>query len=229
MGTIWMTELLRKIASKFGMSVQISNANGDAHNGADILIANHSQLPLEALRNYVGSHLIRDPRDAVISGYFYHLWTNESWAHQPDPQYGNVSYQQFLKMQNQEDGITAEIQRFSTYIRHYRLMEWDYNNPRILEIKYESLIADEPKVFTELFQHYGFSDDAVAQSLKLAESVSFKNIAKRNQGETKTGVHLRSGKPNQWVELLNSDHRDMIKSEWGELLWKMGYETNHDW
>jgi len=224
-----MTNLLRSIASKFGMSLQISNSNGDSHNNADILIANHSQLPLTPLGDYVGSHLIRDPRDAVVSGYYYHLWTNESWAHEPQPTYDGLSYQQFLKQQNLEDGITAEIERFTTYIQHYRLMEWNYDNPRILEIKYESLIRNERRIFAELFQHYGFSETAVAQSLELAESVSFKNIAKRNRGEAKQGVHLRSGKPNQWVELLNVYHRDKIKSEWGDLLLKMGYETSHEW
>ncbi len=229
MGTIWMTKLFRKIASLYQLSLQISNNNGDIHNGSDILIANHSQLSLHQLKNYVGSHLIRDPRDAIVSGYFYHLWTNEAWAQEPQEIYGGQSYQQHLKGLTQEDGLVAEIERFRTYIRDYRLMEWDYQNPRIYEVKYESLIADEQQVFEKMFRHFGFHETAIRKCLKLAKTVSFANVAKRDPGQTKTGSHLRSGRPNQWVDVLNDQHRELIKSLWGDLIIRMGYEVNNDW
>ena len=229
MGTIWLTQLLRGIASKFDMTLEISNNNGDRHNGSDILIANHSQLCLEDLGDYVGSHMIRDPRDAVVSAYYYHLWTDEAWVHQKSEQYGGRSYQEFLNGMNEEEGLAEEIRRFETYIQHYRLQEWDYQNPRILEIRYESLIADEQTEFRKLFEHYGFSESAIKDSLELAESLSFKNVAKRKLGAKKSKSHLRSGKPNQWVEILNSSHRQLVKSLWGDLLIQMGYENDLNW
>ena len=224
-----MTKLLRKIASRFDMSLQISKNHADRHNGANILIANHSQLPLDQLGDYVGSHLIRDPRDAVVSGYFYHLWTNEVWAHQPNENYGGKSYQQHLKGVSQEDGLTSEIERFSTYVRNYRLNEWNYKNPRIFEVKYESLIADEQAIFESMFKHYGFNESAITESLILAKRLSFKNVAKRKLGHQQSGSHLRSGKPNQWVEVLSKKHCESIKTLWGDLLIHLGYEVDYDW
>ena len=122
MGTIWFTNLLRKIGESYGLSIQIGNRNDECHDGSDILIANHSQTDLSQLEDYVGTHLIRDPRDAIVSGYFYHLWTNEGWAHQPHDEYDGMSYQAFLKSQSQEEGLKAEIRRFAKYIQHYRML-----------------------------------------------------------------------------------------------------------
>jgi hypothetical protein len=31
---------------------------------------------------YRGTNIIRDPRDLLVSGYQYHLWTKEAWANQ---------------------------------------------------------------------------------------------------------------------------------------------------
>ena len=32
--------------------------------------------------------MIRDPRDVIVSGYFYHQWTDEPWANEPRPELG---------------------------------------------------------------------------------------------------------------------------------------------
>lgn len=37
---------------------------------------------------------VRDPRDVVVSGYFYHRTTKEPWVLQPRPEYRRKSYQE---------------------------------------------------------------------------------------------------------------------------------------
>ena len=217
--------VLEKVADQWNLSLQKSNEHGDSvEPDTDILFANHSHLDLELLDDFVGSHMIRDPRDCVVSGYFYHLWTEEAWARQPQDRFGGLSYQHQLKSLDQEDGLSEEIRTFAGYAKTYSLRNWNYDDDRILEIKYEDLLADEQTVFTKLFQHYGFTDKAVHQSIQLADQCSFEKISGRSVGQSKTQSHLRSGRPGEWKDVLSENHLRLIDEQFGDLIEQMGYE-----
>jgi hypothetical protein len=139
-----------------------------------------------------------------------------------------MSYQEYLKSLDRENGIIAEIERFAGFdFKH--MIEWNYNNPQIIEIKYEDIIQNEQKVFYEIFKHYGFSEKAIEVSLKIAERYSFKNVAKRNTGEINNKSHLRSGRSGEWKDYFNEHHKTFFKQVLGDALIKLGYETNNDW
>lgn len=230
MGTVWLHKIFTRLAHYYELNMQVSNANGESlRSETDILFANHSQTDLSELGDFVGSHMIRDPRDAIVSGYFFHLWTDEQWAHEARADLGGKSYQEHLNGLSQEEGIEAEIGRFETYIQHYRLDQWNYDDPRMFEIKYEKLIHDEASEFENLFRHYGFDKKAIRLGLDFAEQVSFKNVTQRKMGEESQRSHLRSGKPRQWVDILTPKHCELIKSRFGELLIRMGYEKDQQW
>lgn len=237
MGTVWLTRVLEAVAQRWRLTVQKSNLTDEPIvAAAAILVCNHSQhlsTELDPLRgNVVASHLIRDPRDAIVSGYFYHLWTNESWVHEPQTQFGGSSYQQHLKSIDQESGIAAEIERFGHYVHEYGLMEWNYHDPRVLELKYETLIADEQATFERLFRHYRFTSRAVTVATKLALQQSFSKATNRNLGQASPSSrpsHLRSGQPGEWKSVLSTEHCRQFKNTCGDLLIHMGYETNDDW
>ena len=148
MGTVWITRVLEGIARRFDLTVQKVNQRTEPLlPEANIVIANHSDLDLDSLGDFVGSHMIRDPRDAIVSGYFYHLWTTEAWAHEPKEQLDGQSIQQHLKSLNQSDGILFEISRFEEYSRNRGLLDWNFEDDRIIELKYEQLMEDEPACF----------------------------------------------------------------------------------
>jgi len=225
MGTVWLMRVLEKVAANWKLCLQKSNEHADAIlDDTDIIFANHSHLELESIGDFVGSHMIRDPRDCVVSGYFYHLWTDEQWAHQPQDRFDGLSYQQHLKSFNQEDGLAVEIATFAGYAKTYRLRDWNYDDERIFEIKYEDLLNNEQKTFTELFQHYGFSEPAVRKSVQLAEQCSFKKVSGRTVGQSQAKSHLRSGKPGEWEEVLSKDHLRLIDEKFGDVIEKMGYK-----
>jgi hypothetical protein len=58
-------------------------------------------------------HAIRDPLEAVLSGYEYHLKTTERWANLPDRyhRYNGSSYRQYLNSLSLGDGLQAELKR----------------------------------------------------------------------------------------------------------------------
>ena len=225
MGTVWLMRVLEKVADNWKLCMQKSNEHEDiVGSDTDIIFANHSHLDLDSFGDFIGSHMIRDPRDCVVSGYFYHLWTDEAWAHQPQQWYDGLSYQQHLKSLNQEDGLAAEISTFAGYAKTYRLRDWNYDDDRIFEIKYEELLADEQKTFTKLFQHYGFSETAVNKSVQLASQCSFKKVSGRQVGQSQAKSHLRSGRPGEWKEVLSENHLRLIEEQFGNLIEQMGYE-----
>ena len=230
MGTVWITRVLESIGNKYGLSVQKVKRNTEQLlPGTDIVIASHSDMKLERIGDFVGSHMTRDPRDAIVSGYFYHLWTNEAWAHQPQEELDGQSFQQPLPSLGQEEGILSEIRRFQLYTQNRNLLDWNFDDERILEIKYEDLIENEEAGFRRMFRHYGFVDSAVETCLELARQFSFSKIAQRGVGQTSNNRHLRSGKPGQWRELFSDVHVEAVKSQFGELLIRWGYEENQDW
>ena len=62
--------------------------------------------------------MIRDPRDCVVSGYFYHLWTNEAWAHQPQDLFNGLSYQQHLNRSARKMGWRRRSARLPDMRKH---------------------------------------------------------------------------------------------------------------
>jgi hypothetical protein len=139
-----------------------------------------------------------------------------------------MSYKQYLNSLSKKEGIFAEIQRASTGVIR-DMVQWDYHNHNIFEFRYEDIINEEQSIFRRLFQHYGFSDDAVSHSMRIAETRSFKNITTRKIGDVKEKSHTRSGKSGQWENEFTDSHKAYFKKLHGEDLIKLGYENDMNW
>jgi len=229
-GTTWFRAVLAAVAQEYGLRLEIE-PEAVAHQPAprtELFFHAHSMLDPTILPAYRGSHMVRDPRDVVVSGYFYHLWTSEPWANVPREEYGGRSYTQHLSGLDKEQGLQAEIERAAG--RQIRQMgEWDYDNAAFFEFRYEDIIMDEKAVFAALFRHYGFNDAAVARCVHLSEQFSFRNRVKRDIGRVNERSHLRSGKPGQWREHFSAAHKARFKELTGDLLVRLGYETDTRW
>jgi hypothetical protein len=195
---------------------------------ADIIYNFRANLPLDGLAVLRASHMVRDPRDIVVSGYHYHLWTKERWVHIPREEYGGKTYQEYLKGLDQDEGIAVEIHRQSG-IMFKGMAAWDYARPEFLELRYEDVIADEASWFTRLFRHYGFTEEAVAESVSIAEEFSFSKITGRKIGEQQSEDHLRSGRHGQWRAEFTPEHVALFKELTGDLVLQLGYETDPGW
>lgn len=225
-GTYWFARILKGIADHYGLKFQ-NCEQFYLNQDTDFFMEQHTYVDLTEFDDYVGSHLIRDPRDMVISGYHYHKWTTEDWAHLPVPSLGYKSFQKYLNSLDEREGLKAEIRRTARNIND--MAEWDYKNPKFFEIKYEDLVADEMAIFESLFKHFGFNEEGVAYGLEMAEKYSFKNVTKRKVGEESKQNHLRSGKPGQWIDMFTEEHKDLFKELTGDALIKMGYESDNNW
>lgn len=243
-GTLWFSRILKSIAKYYHLSFSFADQKY-FHQKPAIILDNHSHIDLSALpKSFRGSHIIRDPREMIISGYYYHLWTKEKWANIPIKELGPnieqywpllpvskigcLTYKEYLNSLNKEEGIFAEIHRASTTcIRD--MVAWNYRHPNFLELRYEDLLQDEEKSFLELFKHYNFSEQAINQSLGIALSYSFKKITGRDIGQVKEKSHIRSGGLGQWKSEFSEAHKKYFKMLHGNDLINLGYEKDLYW
>lgn len=223
-GTVWMARIFREISRTFNLDYY-SGEQSQLPENYDIFFHNHSKFDLDAFNNnYRGLHLIRDPRDRIVSGCFYHKKSNEPWLHIKQEKFGGMTYQEKINSYNSlDDQLLFEMENAGTKgIRE--MTGWKYKNPLFFEAKYEELIKDENLVlFHEIFTFLGFPGSSIPKIL---------NIAYRNSlfsGTVKKSLHVRSGKSKQWKQYFTPEHKKRFTDLFGDALIKLKYESNNDW
>lgn len=224
-GTKWMATIFRKISRTLGLRYFYGRQE-KLPAGADIFVQDHSAFDFEGLKTppYRGLHLIRDPRDRIISGCFYHQKSRESWLHEKRREFGGLSYQEKINsFSSIEDRIFFEMEHSGKRgIRE--MLAWDYNNPNFIEIKYEDLIADENLLlFHTIFSFLGFPGEKIPKILKISYDNSLFS------GKLNTSVHLRSGQTRQWEKYFTAAHKRRFVDLFDDALIKLGYETDNAW
>lgn len=222
-GTVWLKSIFNQIASKYALKFRYSVERAKKLTPCDreIFVHAHSNFALDRLpSNSRGLHMIRDPRDVVVSACFYHQKGVERPMHIPMFQ-GGLSYQQKIcSYESQSDRLLFEMEHYSAgTIRD--MINWDYNNPQFLELKYEDLIDDHEK-FWDIFVFLGFN--RVDTLMKIAAA---------NHKDAKVAVrekkHIRSGQSGQWKKYFTNVHKTKFKELFGSIAVDLGYEDTNDW
>ena len=105
------------------------------------------------------------------------------------------------------------------------ILNWDYEQPAFINIKYEDLIQDyNLELFHEIYTFLGFPGYAIPSLL----AISFSNsIFSGNLGKS---THIRSGKSNQWKKYFTKEHKQKFNELFGEsALVDLGYEPSMNW
>ena len=175
------------------------------------------------------TRFIRDPRDLIISGYFYHKRGAEPWFRMKNPtnKYwnpinGNVpkgmldkpeySYADYLSSLNLEEGLLAEIEFRKFHLESMRM--WKVDN-RIKLFKYEDILSNEEEVFGQIADHLELSSGEKSKVLKQARKFSLKNQSKNK--------HVRNPKANQWKEHFTDKVSGEFNRTYGDILDLYGY------
>jgi hypothetical protein len=172
-----------------------------------------------------GFHVIRDPRDVIVSGYFSHLNSH------PDEYWPRLRhYRKYLRSLSKEEGLLREMEFSSIFLSH--MMSWDYHTPSILQLKFEDLIKDPFGNFVSIFHFLDMIPNRISEAdlHGIVNSYSFENLS----GGRKSGVedhahHYRKGVPGDWKNHFTEEHVDYFKKLYNPLLIKLGYETREDW
>jgi len=173
----------------------------------------------------VGLHVVRDPRDVIVSGYFSHLKSHEE-QHWPRLRY----FRPYLRTLSKEDGILAEME-FSNIFLGQMLM-WSYDTPNILQLKFEDLIERDVELVLDCARFLGLVPDRVSEELMVAivKTFSFQNLTGgRPRGVENDAHHFRRGIPGDWRNHFTPKCIDYFKRLYNPVLLKLGYETDEDW
>jgi hypothetical protein len=221
-GGLWFRQVLLSIVHRYGLRSQ-SGRIVPIRPGTDFVFARAETFANECLedRSFRGIHVIRDPRDMVVSGYEYHRRTDEPWFLNPDPRFGGMSYQEFLHSVDEHDGLMAEIAWIARN-SGAAMGAWHYGQPEFLELRYEDAFADEQGVFEQLFRWLRLNDTALRIGMEAVDQLSLK------RGGAVLD-HARSGVPGEWRERFAPEHVDRFKELTGDLVIRLGYETGPDW
>lgn len=97
------------------------------------------------LKVYRGFHVVRDPRDIVVSAYFSHLKSLNA------PTWDELNVlRDKLSGLNKEDGLSFELEYLGQQFKE--MAEWNYQQEHILEVRMEDLSAAPFDVFRRILQ-----------------------------------------------------------------------------
>ncbi len=209
-GTVWFVRALQRVAKEYRASFGIDDPS------ADVVVYNRPRAMQRPDRRWSGTHMIRDPRDVVVSGYHYHLWTREAWAREPSDTWGGRSYQEHLNMLPEDEGLAEEI-RFASLSSLREMSEWD-GLAGFLELRYEDVLGNEREWFRRIFLHHGFKPRHAEMA---AEWCDLYSLSRRS--DTGNELHIRSGRHEQWRDEFNESHIELFEALNPGLVERLGY------
>ncbi|MEW5941370.1 MAG: sulfotransferase domain-containing protein, partial [Chloroflexota bacterium] len=170
-------------------------------------------------RNFVPYFIFRDPRDVVVSHVFYVT----------DMEARHVHHDYYQSLPDFNARLTASIlgrpdsgvefpniaERFAPYLG------W-LDHPRVLSLHFEDLIHDRAATLTRIADH-------LLARLPLAAPKATVLDALESAINPSKSPTFRSGKTGEWKKHFTEEHKSVFKEVAGELLMKLGYESNIDW
>ena len=232
-GTVWMATVFKAIAADLGATyvdywaekAQVEEAlkrpfvlfNYDSD------FRGHSQL---LSRDDVRIlHLIRDPRDVLISAMHYHRRADESWLHEPVPGYDNITYQRRLNaFETRYEQYVFEMEN-STDSTLRDMQGWQYGRSNCFEARYEELRQDTQMAYwSKIIDFLGFEphEQAICRQRFWQHSL-FGNLSGRAHR------HVRSGDVVQWKREFTPELAQAFRWKFPKVLQALGYEPDDRW
>jgi hypothetical protein len=170
-------------------------------------------------------HVVRDPRDVIVSAYFSHLYSHSDagWARLRH-------YRPYLRSLSKHDGLLAEMEFNALFIAH--MLMWDYSRPNILEVHFEDLAAAEEEGFEKIFRFLDLVPRSVSveQMRAIVARHSFIQLSGgRPAGVEDAASHYRKGVVGDWRNHFEPAHVEYFKKLYNPVLLKLGYESYEDW
>jgi hypothetical protein len=210
------------------------------------------------LGTFRGFHVVRDPRDLVVSAYFSHKNSHPTtdWPELP-------AHREKLNKLSKSDGLFAEMEFNRPVLEEMRA--WDYNQEHVLELRQEELTPDPYRSFLSVFGFLGVLDEEnfakkrqVPYLMRAANNIwwrqnklpwrramdkipaerllgivhnnRFSNYAGgRKKGQADEQSHYRKGEAGDWANHFTPEHVAHFKELYGDLVSRLGYEKSADW
>src|SRR5206468_2245881 len=170
-------------------------------------------------------HLIRDPRDVVISAMHYHKASRESWLHEPIPGYDNLTYQRALQnLPTRFAQYVFEMENSSASTLR-DMAGWYYGRANCFEARYEDLRQDTELVtWQRILAFLGLdAEEQAIGSHRFWQNSLFGGLSRLGNR------HVRSGAVAQWRREFTPELAAAFLKRFPRALQSLGYETNDAW
>jgi hypothetical protein len=171
---------------------------------------------------FVPYFIYRDPRDVVVSHVFYVTEMEPNHVHhayyQSLPDFDARLKVSILGRAGAGQGrveFPDIAGRFAPYLG------W-LDQPAVMKIHFEDLIHDRAGTLGRIIDHFLARVPLQAPRSRLLESLE----ASINPGKSPT---FRSGKTGEWKKHFTEEHKKIFKDVAGDLLIKLGFETDKNW
>ena len=154
-------------------------------------------------------HLIRDGRDAAVSGWFHNLRVSKEWA------------------ENEFSDLAGFAEHFSKgWVRSIRAGQ-EFGAKfleRYYELRYEDMLSDGEARLRSVLNFLG-AGSGEADIANCLEKASFKSLAKgRGTGEEDRKSHFRTGVQGDWRSHFDDQTHATFRSHAGAQLVALGYD-----
>jgi len=235
-GTVWLWNIFREIAKCLKINIEMETYQKIYHRPNCIAANSFCDIffqPFSVGINTIemisvrfpgrcikGLHLIRDPRDIVISGAYYHMKSEEQWLHEPNPDFKNMTYQEKINSLSSDfDRFVFEMDNFATSTIR-QMANWDYHTNHFFELRYEDLVKDvDCMIFRSAFLHLGFTDSNLELAMQICSenSIANKNYLLLNSN------HIRSGQTEQWRKYFTAELHEIFEKKFPGVIQKLSY------
>lgn len=142
----WFASILHTACQDLGFSWNTVGKIGDrADDFVNLTLFRNATREIIPEGNIRGFHVIRDPRDILVSAYFSHLYSH------PTDVWEQVSgARKTLSELTPEEGLVFEMEFIDEVFQS--IFQWDYERPDILELKLEQAMADPYGVWIVIFE-----------------------------------------------------------------------------
>lgn len=232
-GTVWMDGVFKAIARDFGaqfINCRLQSPRSMAALKAPFVLFNYDSdfaaYPEILERDDVRiMHLIRDPRDVLISAMHYHRKSTEAWLHEPIPGYDRITYQAALR------ALPTKLEKYVFELEHSTagtirdLLAWQYGRANCFEARYEALRQDTQLEYwrriTSFLGLRGANHKLVDQ--RFWQNSLFGGLPRLGNR------HVRSGEVAQWKREFTRDLAIAFLTRFPDALQSLGYEMNNAW
>ncbi|TFL19421.1 sulfotransferase domain-containing protein [Jannaschia formosa] len=235
-GTLWMRATFRRIATTLGVEKRVvfPSTRKPLPEAERIFLFSWSSTFADDLLARPDArilHVIRDPRDVLLSGMRYHLHApaeGEQFLHVARDDLGGLTYQQHL---NALPDDVARL-RFEMAEKHAQTLAemtaWDYARPNGIETRYEELIADtDCRLFREHLRDLGLPEPEVETGVQIFwNNALFGGLARSEDRIERVAKHVASGRAAQWRTRLPRALAEDYAERYGADLVTLGYEDH---
>jgi hypothetical protein len=172
-------------------------------------------------------HLIRDPRDLLVSGYFWHRSSASRPTHDRSP-WNQARRERLRAAPDVAAGLLLDMDLSCCYFE--ALAEWDFARSDVLECRYEDMILDPLAFFARALRFVGLEGVEQAVLAQQVEQHGFRQAAGgRAPGEERLDHKYRMGIAGDWRRHFTPAVTEGFKRRYGDLLIRLGYERDAAW